>query len=80
MSSHGPIQSVTFTPDDLNPVNQFLFIGSEDGSITVIDKDPNAADAEWNCNMIMYYSAKYAAAALYPSAHSLPLLTFSWAS
>jgi hypothetical protein len=28
------------TPDDLNPVPQFLFIGSEDGSITVVDQDP----------------------------------------
>ena len=40
VSRHGRIRTIAVTPDDLNPVNQFLFVGSDDGSITVIDKDP----------------------------------------
>lgn len=40
LGSHGPIRCLALTPDDLNPVPQFLFIGSEDGSITVVDQDP----------------------------------------
>jgi hypothetical protein len=32
------------TPDELNPALKFVFIGSDDGSISVIDKDPNATD------------------------------------
>ena len=29
------------TPDDMNPINQYLFIGSDDGSITLVDRDPD---------------------------------------
>jgi WD40 repeat protein len=42
LSKHGPIRSITLTPEELNPVAQFLFIGSHDGSITVVDHDPNS--------------------------------------
>lgn len=40
LSSHGPIRCIAMTPDDLNPVSQYLFIGSDDGMITVVDQDP----------------------------------------
>jgi hypothetical protein len=40
LTRHGPIRCLSLTPEDLNPVPQFLFIGSEDGMITVVDQDP----------------------------------------
>lgn len=39
LTRHGPIRCIALTPDDLNPVNQYLFIGSDDGMITVVDQD-----------------------------------------
>jgi WD40 repeat protein len=39
LSSHGPIRCVGLTPDDLNPTQQYLFIGSDDGMISIVD-DP----------------------------------------
>ena len=44
LSKHGPIRCIALTPEELNPINQFLFVGSEDGSMTVVDRDPNAAE------------------------------------
>ena len=41
LSRHGPIRCIAITPDDMNPVNQFLFIGSDDGSVTLVDRDPD---------------------------------------
>lgn len=41
LSRHGPIRCIALTPDDMNPVNQFLFIGSDDGSVTMVDRDPD---------------------------------------
>jgi hypothetical protein len=43
LSRHGPIRSIALTPDDLNPIQQFLFIGSDDGMITIVDEDPLGA-------------------------------------
>lgn len=40
LSRHGPIRCIAFTPPDLNPVEQFLFIGSDDGMITIVDEYP----------------------------------------
>lgn len=40
LSRHGPIRCITLTPADLSPSEQFLFIGSDDGMITIIDDDP----------------------------------------
>ena len=37
---HGPIRCLSMTPDLLNPLPQYLFIGSDDGMITIVDKDP----------------------------------------
>jgi hypothetical protein len=42
LSRHGPIRCIALTPDDLNPVNQILFVGSDDGMITIIDEDPDS--------------------------------------
>jgi WD40 repeat protein len=44
ISRHGPIRCLTLTPDDLNPIPQFLFIGSDDGTITIVDEDPLSND------------------------------------
>ena len=44
LSKHGPIRCITLTPEELNPVNQFLFVGSDDGSVTVVDRDSNSLD------------------------------------
>ena len=40
LSRHGPIRCIEFTPTELNPVEQFLFIGSDDGMITIVDEYP----------------------------------------
>lgn len=40
LTRHGPVRCIGLTPDDLNPTRQFLFIGSDDGMITIIDEDP----------------------------------------
>ncbi len=39
LSRHGPIRTVTLTPDDLNPIPQHLFIGSDDGMISIVEHD-----------------------------------------
>eukprot|EP00536_Pseudo-nitzschia_multiseries_P005147 jgi/Psemu1/303133/fgenesh1_kg.93_\ len=39
LSKHGPIRCVSFTPSDLNPIPQFLFIGSDDGMISVVEQN-----------------------------------------
>lgn len=39
LSKHGPIHSIAMTPDELNPLKQHLFIGSDDGMITIVDED-----------------------------------------
>ena len=39
LSRHGPIRCISMTPNELNPVPQFLFIGSDDGALTIVDKD-----------------------------------------
>jgi hypothetical protein len=46
LSRHGPIRCVTLTPDDLNPIPQYLFVGSDDGMITVVDEDPLSNDSD----------------------------------
>jgi hypothetical protein len=40
LSRHGPIRCIGLTAADLNPTPQFLFIGSDDGMITIVDEDP----------------------------------------
>ena len=37
LNRHGPIRCIAMTP---NPVEPFLFIGIDDGTITVVDQDP----------------------------------------
>ena len=39
LSRHGPIRCIALTPAELNPSPQFLFIGSDDGAITIVDRD-----------------------------------------
>lgn len=39
LSRHGPIRFVSLTPDDLNPTPQHLFIGSDDGMISIVDRE-----------------------------------------
>ena len=46
LSQHGPIRCISLTPDDLNPSQQFLFIGSDDGMITIVDEDPSKKEVE----------------------------------
>jgi WD40 repeat protein len=38
LTRHGPIRCIAMTPVELNPIPQFLFIGSDDGMITIVDK------------------------------------------
>ena len=35
----GPIRCVSFTPANLNPLPQFLFIGSDNGMISIVEHD-----------------------------------------
>ena len=46
ISRHGPIRCVALTPEDLNPIPQYLFVGSDDGMITIVDEDTLSIDAE----------------------------------
>lgn len=39
LSRHGPIRSITLTPEELNPLPQILFIGSDDGMISIVDRE-----------------------------------------
>jgi WD40 repeat protein len=39
LSRHGPIRTISLTPDDLNPIPQHLFIGSDDGTISIVEHD-----------------------------------------
>jgi WD40 repeat protein len=39
LSRHGPIRSISLTPDELNPLPQHLFIGSDDGMISIVDRE-----------------------------------------
>lgn len=39
LSRHGPIRCISLTPDELNPVPQHLLIGSDDGMISIVDRD-----------------------------------------
>lgn len=39
LSRHGPIRCISLTPDELNPITQHLFIGSDDGMISIVDRD-----------------------------------------
>jgi WD40 repeat protein len=40
LSSHGPIRCISFTPPEMNPAPQFMYIGTDDGRLTVVDRDP----------------------------------------
>lgn len=40
LSKHGPIRCITLTSDESNALDQCLFIGSDDGMITIVDEDP----------------------------------------
>jgi WD40 repeat protein len=46
LSRHGPIRCITLTPEELNPIPQFLFIGSDDGLMTIVDRDPHYSETE----------------------------------
>jgi WD40 repeat protein len=39
LSRHGPIRCISLTPDELNPLPQHLFIGSDDGMISIVDRE-----------------------------------------
>ena len=38
LSRHGPIRCISLTPGDLNPIPQHLFIGSDDGMVSIVDR------------------------------------------
>jgi len=42
LSRHGPIRCISMTPEELNPIPQYMFIGSDDGMVSVVDRDPSA--------------------------------------
>lgn len=46
LSRHGPIRCISLTPEDLNPIPQVMFIGSDDGMITIVDEDPKYAETD----------------------------------
>lgn len=41
LSRHGPIRCISMTSEDLNPIPQVMFIGSDDGMVTIVDEDPD---------------------------------------
>lgn len=40
LSRHGPVHCLALTNPELNPIPQFLFVGSADGMLTIVDVDP----------------------------------------
>ncbi|CAB9514210.1 Lipopolysaccharide-responsive and beige-like anchor protein [Seminavis robusta] len=46
LSRHGPIRCISLTPEDLNPAPQVIFIGSDDGMVTIVDEDPSYSGAD----------------------------------
>lgn len=46
LSRHGPIRCISLTPEELNPIPQVMFIGSDDGMVTVVDEDPSYSGAD----------------------------------
>lgn len=40
LSRHGPIRCLSLTAESLNPIPQVIFIGSDDGYITIVEADP----------------------------------------
>lgn len=40
LSRFGPIRCIALTAADLNPIAQFLFVGSDNGMITIVENDP----------------------------------------
>jgi WD40 repeat protein len=39
LSKHGPVRCISLTSDELNRLPQHLFIGSDDGMISIVDRD-----------------------------------------
>jgi len=39
LSRHGPIRCISLTPEELNPIPQHLFIGNDDGMISIVDRE-----------------------------------------
>lgn len=54
LSRHGPIRCITLTPEELNPVPQFLFIGSDDGLVTIVDRDPHATSETFESEYVSF--------------------------
>lgn len=46
LSSHGPIRCISFTPATLNPSPQYMFVGTNDGKVTIVDRDPLQKDEQ----------------------------------
>eukprot|EP00593_Proboscia_inermis_P001752 CAMPEP_0171294624 /NCGR_PEP_ID=MMETSP0816-20121228/3123_1 /TAXON_ID=420281 /ORGANISM="Proboscia inermis, Strain CCAP1064/1" /LENGTH=787 /DNA_ID=CAMNT_0011766621 /DNA_START=177 /DNA_END=2543 /DNA_ORIENTATION=- len=44
LSSHGPIRCLSFTSTESNPAPQFMYVGTEDGMVTIVDADPAEAN------------------------------------
>ena len=40
LSKHGPIRSISLSSEELNPIPQHLFIGSDDGMVSIVDRAP----------------------------------------
>jgi WD40 repeat protein len=40
LTSHGPIRCIAFTPEDFSPSPQYMYIGTDDGNVTIVDRDP----------------------------------------
>jgi len=39
LTSHGPIRCISLTPPGLNSAPQYMFVGTEDGKVTIIGRD-----------------------------------------
>ena len=39
LTSHGPIRCITLTPADLNPSPQFMFVGTDNGKVTIVGRN-----------------------------------------
>jgi WD40 repeat protein len=54
LGRHGPIRCISLTPAELNPIPQFLFIGSDDGLVTIVDRDPHSKSEHFESEYVSF--------------------------
>jgi len=56
LKKQGPIRCISCTPSELNPTKQFMYVGSENGKVTIISKNQSSEKSNDDCSTISYAS------------------------